>query len=160
MVDDPRSIPCSSPIRLISYRPGRLVFKSKRPLMSSLSTYAEVHTHLKRLRAESLSVTSASASRVSSAAVYGFVVFVMSWLALIGYLAWAFTPSMLQSVLPSRYWAIAAPTWFCVSLVMLPLVYRSASNLLQTPTREFDVPGSDWRPPSQVPPLEIYSSVR
>jgi hypothetical protein len=132
----------------------------KTALMSSLTTYAQVHAHLKQLRADSLSLLSANRSRVSPAAIYGFVVFIMSWLALMGYLLWAFSPGLLDSVLPSRYWAVAGPTWFCVSLVMLPLVYRAASAILQSPTRVFDAPNGDWRPPSQVPPLEIYSALR
>lgn len=45
------------------------------------------------------------------------------------YLLWAFTPAPILEAhaityYPSKYWAVALPTWFCVTIVFVYWVYQ------------------------------------
>ena len=122
-----------------------------------LRSYGEVYGYMHRLRRQSMRHDPAVAARVAPAAAYGFVVFVVSWAGLAAFLAWALMPGLLEDWLPSRYWAVAGPTWCCVSLVMLPIVYRLASIILQSPAPDArdDPPAPPFDAGDAVPPLEV-----
>ncbi len=103
-----------------------------------MQTYGEVHEALRARRAASLvsppSLVGACAaarapSNSSTVAVYGFVGWLLSYVLLCGYLLWAFVPDAALraagiAYMPSKYWALALPTWACMTLAAVPLVYR------------------------------------
>ncbi|KAI9189953.1 hypothetical protein H9P43_001386 [Blastocladiella emersonii ATCC 22665] len=72
-----------------------------------------------------------------SAEYYGFVVYVLSLLSWLAYLAWALLPdSVLHRVgiyyYPDRWWAIAVPSWGIVTVCFV-LVYTQLHILRGTP---------------------------
>ncbi len=123
--------------------------------------YAHVRSLLHDMREDSLkSVTdSGRTSTHSPAAVYGFVLWLLSFFALAAYVAWAFDlvnwPA-LSAALPSRYWAVALPAWMCVTLALVPLVYRLMC-IAAVPMPPFrprqHVPS--FAPGERVPPLTV-----
>ncbi|KAJ1975676.1 hypothetical protein H4R35_003040 [Dimargaris xerosporica] len=69
--------------------------------------------------------------------IYGFVIYIVSYLLFGLYLGWAYIPdSVLHSIgvtyYPSRYWAIALPAWGVMLVVFIYLVFY-AHNFLNTP---------------------------
>ncbi|GAB2300295.1 hypothetical protein Dimus_034331 [Dionaea muscipula] len=71
------------------------------------------------------------------AEVYGFVGSITTVVATVVYLIWAYVPeSLLHSAgifyYPSRYWALALPTYFMV-IVVLMLVFYIGINFMATP---------------------------
>jgi len=71
-------------------------------------------------------------------AVYGFVLYLSSWVCLTLYLVWAYIPYRCLHAIgltywPQKYWAIAAPTYLCVALVF-GVVFYVAINFTITPS--------------------------
>eukprot|EP00123_Amoebidium_parasiticum_P006789 comp17657_c0_seq1/m.17445 comp17657_c0_seq1/g.17445 ORF comp17657_c0_seq1/g.17445 comp17657_c0_seq1/m.17445 type:complete len:173 (-) comp17657_c0_seq1:310-828(-) len=69
--------------------------------------------------------------------IYGFVLYVASWLAFVVYLIYGFTPDpVLHSwgitYYPQKWWAIAVPTYLC-SLYVFIQVFYVALNMMRTP---------------------------
>lgn len=92
------------------------------------SKYDQVRLHLLKRREDSLKHESSSHPQ-SPSSVYGFVVWMFSFVAFGMYLLWAFVPDRVLKemgffYLPNKYWAVAIPTWFCLFLVLIPLVYK------------------------------------
>ena len=60
--------------------------------------------------------------------VYGFLGWITSSTFYVVFLVWAFTPDFILqwygiTYYPSKYWAIALPTWLCVTVVCVTLAY-------------------------------------
>ncbi len=129
----------------------------------NVRAFADVRALLREKRERSLRPQEAG-ERIAShspAAVYGFVVWLLSFVFLAFFLAWAFAlmpwPALAVS-LPSRYWAVAVPTWICVTLSLVPLVYRLLCLALvpmppEAPRAPVPVPAPDGR----VPPLTVVA---
>lgn len=90
-------------------------------------SYADVQAALRAARAASLARPSAPTA-LAPAAAYGFAGWLLSWLLVALWAAWAYAPLSWWASCgiepPSRYWVIALPTWACVSLVVLAVGYR------------------------------------
>lgn len=70
-------------------------------------------------------------------AVYGFVLYLLSYSALGLYLAWAILPDHILAqmgleFLPQKYWAVALPIYLSVVFVCFILVIYPSLGLLQT----------------------------
>ncbi|KNE72129.1 hypothetical protein AMAG_16622 [Allomyces macrogynus ATCC 38327] len=68
---------------------------------------------------------------------YGFVIYAVSMLAWLVFVAWAFLPDAALHALgiyyfPDRWWALAIPAWVVVTLGFV-LIYQQAQFLRQTP---------------------------
>ncbi|CEM00833.1 unnamed protein product [Vitrella brassicaformis CCMP3155] len=77
--------------------------------------------------------------------VYGFVFWILSYIAYGVYLCWAFIPeSVLEqlgiTVYPSKYWAIALPTYLCVCVVAVMVLYYAYCLTLYVPLDDNDTP--------------------
>src|SRR3989338_8369445 len=64
--------------------------------------------------------------------IYGFVGWVLSVICYVGYITWALVPESYLIELgwtyyPSKYWALALPTWLVLTLFMLPFFYYGLS---------------------------------
>ena len=71
-------------------------------------------------------------------AIYGYVLYLMSYVGLAFYLIWAYIPdkwlhACSLTYLPQKYWAIVAPTFLCISLVVVLFLYHF-SNLRLVPS--------------------------
>lgn len=60
--------------------------------------------------------------------VYGFLGWITSSVLYLIYIVWSCTPDVILhwhgiTYYPDKYWAIAIPTWMCVSLVSLWYLY-------------------------------------
>lgn len=67
---------------------------------------------------------------VTSVEVYGFLGWVTSSVAYVMFVLWAFTPDRVLenhaiTYYPSKYWAIALPTWVCVTVLFVYWVYEA-----------------------------------
>jgi hypothetical protein len=130
--------------------------------MKDVRVFADVRALLREKRERSLQQTGERIIATHSpVAVYGFVVWLLSFVFLAVFLAWAFAlvpwPGLAQS-LPSRYWAVAVPTWICVTLALVPLAYRLLSLALvpmplEAPRVHVPAPSADGR----VPPLTVIA---
>lgn len=74
-------------------------------------------------------------------AVYGFVLWLVSYIFLILYVVWAFIPDKwLHSIgltyMPQKYWAIAIPAYLFTVLLLFGFVIYPSINLLITPPLE------------------------
>eukprot|EP01066_Platyproteum_vivax_P001870 Platyproteum_vivax@DN12337_c0_g1_i1.p1 len=72
-----------------------------------------------------------------SAEVYGFVSWIVSFLAFGLWFVWAFVPENMlhmygMTYYPSKYWAITVPAYVCVLPVFIFLAYN-ALNFMNTP---------------------------
>eukprot|EP01116_Phalansterium_solitarium_P001621 TRINITY_DN1142_c0_g3_i1.p1 TRINITY_DN1142_c0_g3~~TRINITY_DN1142_c0_g3_i1.p1 ORF type:complete len:149 (-),score=37.40 TRINITY_DN1142_c0_g3_i1:60-506(-) len=68
--------------------------------------------------------------------VYGFVAWMLTFVGYGAYLLWAYLPTGLLHMMgvtyyPSKYWALAIPTYICVAYVMASVV-NFAVNLINT----------------------------
>lgn len=68
--------------------------------------------------------------------IYGFALFLSSLFCLVAYIVWAFVPdSWLHFVgltyWPQKYWAIALPTFICVSIVLFE-IFMCGYNLINS----------------------------
>lgn len=76
--------------------------------------YSEVRHFLHKEQEKSFRASSTDSASHSPASVYGFAAYFLSFFALAGFVAWAFhLVSLPVDSTPSRYWAIAIPTWIC-----------------------------------------------
>ena len=71
-------------------------------------------------------------------AIYGFVLWLTSYLFLILYLVWAIIPEEWLHYLgwtywPMKYWAIAVPAYIVTGLLLFAFVLYPSVNLLITP---------------------------
>ncbi|KAL7747063.1 hypothetical protein RI367_007559 [Sorochytrium milnesiophthora] len=69
---------------------------------------------------------------------YGFVIYLLSIFSYLVFLAWAFLPDAVLHSLgiyyyPSRWWALAIPTWAGCGIIMILVVVVSL-DLLRTPS--------------------------
>ncbi|KAI9226757.1 MAG: PIG-P, partial [Piptocephalis tieghemiana] len=69
--------------------------------------------------------------------VYGFVMYLASFILYVGYLLWAFIPDSVFhhigiTYLPSKYWALIWPVWTLL-LVVFIWAYFLSIHLLRTP---------------------------
>uniref|UniRef100_A0A0G4GRZ2 PIG-P domain-containing protein n=1 Tax=Chromera velia CCMP2878 TaxID=1169474 RepID=A0A0G4GRZ2_9ALVE len=98
-----------------------------------------------------------------STEVYGFVSWILSFVLYGMYFIWAFVPEeVLQDMgityYPSKYWALAIPTYACVTLVTVIVAYNAlnliATQPLTSPNLLFDkctrVP-TEGDPPGSIP---------
>lgn len=72
----------------------------------------------------------AGGSSNSDSEVYGFVLWLSSFVLLALYLLWAFVPDAALHRLgwtyyPSRWWAVALPAYFLMAILFVPIVYFS-----------------------------------
>ena len=70
--------------------------------------------------------------------VYGYALFLVSAVSLILYLLWAFIPTYVIHSLgitycPSKYWAIALPSYFCVLIALFGFFIYPSINMIFTP---------------------------
>ncbi len=95
-----------------------------------MKSFSQVHSHLRSKRLVSLEDSDHDPTRTPShspAAVYGFAMWFASMVLFVAWIAWAFLPHHwlpFGDVLPSPYWALALPTWFCVTLLTGAIMYR------------------------------------
>uniref|UniRef100_A0A7S2D162 PIG-P domain-containing protein n=1 Tax=Octactis speculum TaxID=3111310 RepID=A0A7S2D162_9STRA len=73
-----------------------------------------------------------------SAAAYGFAGWVLSFIAYVIFLAWAYLPEANLHKLgityyPSKYWAIALPIWFCMAIMTTSFMYVAVNMLATAP---------------------------
>ncbi|KAI8108226.1 hypothetical protein M9434_006255 [Picochlorum sp. BPE23] len=69
--------------------------------------------------------------------VYGFLGWITSSTFYVVFLVWAFTPDFILhwygiTYYPSKYWAIALPTWLCVTVVCVHLAYMCVNSMLES----------------------------
>lgn len=74
-------------------------------------------------------------------AIYGFVVWLFSYVFLTLYMVWAFIPdewlhSFGLTYLPQKYWAVAIPAYFFTGLLLFGFIIYPSINLLITPQLE------------------------
>jgi len=74
-----------------------------------------------------------------SRAVYGFVMYLLSYSSLLLYLLWAFVPdSILETFgldfLPQKYWAVAIPVYLSVLFFSFVFVIYPCMGMLITPS--------------------------
>lgn len=82
----------------------------------------ERHKNLKKQEFQNFDV--ATPNPHPGRGIYGFVLYLFSWILLIFYFIWAFLPnwllkSLYLTYLPSKYWAIALPLLFSILLGVL-----------------------------------------
>ncbi|KAL1802441.1 hypothetical protein ACET3Z_031088 [Daucus carota] len=97
--------------------------------------------------------------------VYGFVGSITTAVALVVFLVWAYVPeNWLHTVgiyyYPSRYWAIAAPTYAMVTLVLVIVFYIGINFMVTPPPTSFNTIFDEHtrNPVSLVPSTEEYES--
>lgn len=103
-------------------------------------------------------------------AIYGFVLWLASYLFLTLYLIWAILPEEWLHYLgltywPMKYWAIAVPAYIITGLLLFAFVLYPSINLLITPplnniktiTDEFAItkPGRGIAPITDIPLSEV-----
>ncbi|KAI9560194.1 hypothetical protein GHT06_014208 [Daphnia sinensis] len=71
-------------------------------------------------------------------AIYGFVLWIISYVFLIIYIVWAFVPEEWLHVFgltywPQKYWAVAIPAYIFFGLLLFGFVIYPSINLLITP---------------------------
>src|SRR5688572_20746245 len=89
-----------------------------------------------RADAESKMAQRPAVNRTNPTEVYGFVLWMSTFVAFLAFLLWAFLPEhILESVgvtyFPSKWWAIAIPAYLTVVLVFIVVIY-AAFNLYST----------------------------
>ncbi|KAK2181626.1 hypothetical protein NP493_389g03047 [Ridgeia piscesae] len=107
-----------------------------------------------------------SPSPTPGRAIYGFVLYLGAFVGLGLFLIWAYVPDeWLHAVglnyWPQKYWAVAAPTYLCMTIVFL-VVFYVAYNFMLTPpldsihtiTDEYAKPVTKRKlPVGSVPPI-------
>ncbi|KAI8324925.1 phosphatidylinositol N-acetylglucosaminyltransferase subunit P-like protein [Martensiomyces pterosporus] len=93
---------------------------------------------------------------------YGFVVYLVSLAMFVVYLLWAYLPDeALEAVgityYPDRYWALAMPAWWLMSVLFVYL-FNMAANMYNTPPLDavdnFTDPYSNL--PANASPNDFY----
>ncbi|PRW59837.1 phosphatidylinositol N-acetylglucosaminyltransferase subunit P-like [Chlorella sorokiniana] len=79
-----------------------------------------------------------SGEGVSSVEVFGFVGWITSSVAYVLYMLWSYVPnSVLEAYgihyYPSKYWAVALPTWVCVTVVAVYWAYEGLCMMSALP---------------------------
>lgn len=79
-----------------------------------------------------------SPSPTPERAIYGFVLYLLSYILFFMYVIWAYVPDeWLHAIgltyLPQKYWAIALPTFACVTFLLAYPFYMGII-LIQTPS--------------------------
>lgn len=112
-------------------------------------------------------MTEHSPSQTAERAIYGFVLYLSSWVCLGLYIIWAYIPDKWLHAIgltywPQKYWAIAAPTYLCV-LGVFCLVFYVARNFMitkplnscHTISDEFSrfLPSGDHLHKDSIPPI-------
>eukprot|EP00919_Chromeraceae_sp_WS-2016_P012863 GHVR01030122.1.p1 GENE.GHVR01030122.1~~GHVR01030122.1.p1 ORF type:complete len:121 (-),score=9.28 GHVR01030122.1:260-622(-) len=95
-----------------------------------------------------------------STEVYGFVFWILSFILYGLYLIWAFVPDDVLhgigiSYYPSKYWALAIPTYFCFLLLMTVVVYNGLNFLNTKPLHSLDILTLSRAPMIPDPPGSI-----
>ncbi|XP_072963220.1 phosphatidylinositol N-acetylglucosaminyltransferase subunit P-like [Typha angustifolia] len=75
--------------------------------------------------------------------VYGFVGSITTVIATVIYLVWAYTPepwlhSLGITYYPSKYWALAIPSFFMVSVVLAMIFYLGLNFMVTPPPNSFN----------------------
>ena len=75
---------------------------------------------------------------LGSQEVYGFVGWIVTFIAYFAYLAWAFVPeAWLEAIgityYPDKYWAIAVPAWLLAAIFFTLLIYAFGSMAMNPP---------------------------
>ncbi|XP_069120623.1 phosphatidylinositol N-acetylglucosaminyltransferase subunit P-like isoform X2 [Argopecten irradians] len=107
-----------------------------------------------------------SPSPTPERAIYGFVLYLLSFVMFFLYLVWAWVPDAWLHQLgldywPQKQWAVAIPTFLCVCFLMSYPVYFGMTFLNSSPltSREIikdshAIPQTDKTyPPESIPPL-------
>ncbi|XP_063409718.1 phosphatidylinositol N-acetylglucosaminyltransferase subunit P-like [Mytilus trossulus] len=79
-----------------------------------------------------------SPSPTPERAIYGFVLYLLSYVIFFTYVIWAYVPdewlyAIGLTYLPQKYWAIALPTFACVTF-LLAFPFYMGIILIQTPS--------------------------
>ncbi len=85
----------------------------------------------------------------ASAEVYGFCLYVSTFIGALLYLAWALLPDTLLhswgiTYYPSKYWALALPAWGCSMLAAVPLVYFLVNMTSTLPLDHTNLLSDGW----------------
>ena len=107
-----------------------------------------------------------SPSPTPGRAIYGFVLYLGAFVGLGLFLIWAYVPDQWLHAAglnywPQKYWAVAAPTYFCLTIVFLGIFYVSYNFMLTPPldsihtiTDEYAKPVTEMKLPiGSVPPI-------
>ncbi|KAK7094096.1 phosphatidylinositol N-acetylglucosaminyltransferase subunit P-like [Littorina saxatilis] len=99
-------------------------------------------------------------------AIYGYVLYLASYIGLGLYLVWAYIPDSWLSAIgltywPQKYWAVALPVYLCVIILLFYLTYLGLIFINTTPLTSVNIitdshantqdPGP--LPPDAIPPL-------
>ena len=102
-----------------------------------------------------------------SRGVYGFVLYLASYLGLALYLFWAYVPENVLPMgsLPSKYWAVAIPAFFFTALILFVFCFYPGLILLMTPnlkdshtiidehSKVLQALSTDDEDPHKIPPI-------
>merc|ERR1712228_1126343 len=91
-----------------------------------------------------------------SRAVYGFALYLLSLAGLLLYLAWALLPRTLLDdlgleFLPSKYWALALPTFLCVAGGSAVLIIYPCAGLILLSSKHEDGDSSESETQAVIP---------
>lgn len=92
--------------------------------------------------------------------VYGFVGTITTVIATVIYLVWAYTPepwlhSLGITYYPSKYWALAVPTFAMVTVVLVIVFYIGLNFMITPPPTSFNTMFDEYsREPSKFVPEE------
>ncbi|KAG0461814.1 hypothetical protein HPP92_020290 [Vanilla planifolia] len=143
--------------------PTSLVVSSPRRTLSLLrERRSTVFTHDVKEREAAVAPTAGFAEEhgPKPSEVYGFVGSITTVIATVIYLTWAYIPeSWLHSVgityYPSKYWALAVPTFAMVTIVLVISFYIGLNFMITPPPTSFNIMFDEFsREPSKFVPAE------